>query len=467
MEQVAQLRNKMIAQRCRHAADWVRMLAQDALRGEHRAIISLPHEIYENAVVNRYAIEFFRKRAEKGDLDSVESMIHSNEGLAQLQETIRDELWDWWQKNHGLNEEYVHAPQAHRPSDEGVDMLLWQYERAARKSGDIKKIDTFARVRNARYVDVDASNIDALLPKIGQSYKRAWLKPETLEKLKTNHPDDIDHFRKTVERGVFVYDWNERNGGPSLEEQFREDVLREVDTYDTAKFRCKCLLDDEGEILAWLSYLQPPKSSRPEAYRERVRDYMLHGATGGRMEYTRKPNYKQFRHRLDNIFLFDTLRGGVPMAASRLFAKSMQEVAMECSHIQHFICYRLHEIFITPQFEAMREPLRFSENIRSEHFFHERGCKVIAYDYNKNGPKSPRTLSDESVIQLNPNWVVLAGEMPDVFHRSLNEWRLTQIRYGDFSSDGINPAQVYRNTPFKLAIPEDDEDHFMGAGGKA
>ncbi len=300
---------------------------------------------------------------------------------------------------------------------------------------DPKMRAVFERVRTAVYGNVTPSNVDELLPKIRTSYEKAWLTPATIELLRHNKADKAAEFRRKTNKGVFVFGFDESvNGQPSVGEQMYKDFTAEKKETEPT-YEGRYLMDDNGELLAWFTYWQPPRFPS-DAHRSQILSYLNNGVTGGDMAYRRDPPKKKFKRSVDEILMIDTLRGGLPFAASRLVCKAASDIQRHYSNIKTLLGYRVYSLQMKPAFPGFREPIRMTENLSSSAFFADRDCANFAYDYNKKGgPMSERVLSDNSKMYLNPEWVAFNAPFDAFTAQSQSLWHEIQKKYGDVTHD--------------------------------
>lgn len=398
--------------------------------------------VLEGKITGRFTLSLLRKLHDENALKSLPSVFASPTKTAKMHARITDDLWDWI-KERNISDGFSHdAPIVPDPSRK----LLVEYDEVAKDALGMKSIDLFARVRNAKYVDINRTNIHDYLPRIRASYERAWLTAKSLEKLSHNNADEIAAFCAETAKGVFVYGFDEKVGDASVEEQMVGDLTSENDPNDFPAYKCKALEDEKGELLAWLTYWQPPLFRSNGSHRESVVKYLHNGVTGGDMHFGLQPTKESFLMKPDKVLLFDTLRGEVSTAAARLFAKSVQDMIDHCSYIEDFITYRIRELFTEPRFQAYNATKRFCENTKSEIFFNARGCIDIARDFNPDGPKSQRVMENGTVVTLNPEWDVLSSEIRELFRRSKAIWNAIQLKNGDPTSDGLDDRFGVRKT---------------------
>jgi len=401
--------------------------------------------LLRKGIAARYGLSLLAELHNEGFLaEAVENDIHDR-GNKELRERIANEIWPWMERNR-IRTEFL-GPQKKESDQEG---MLSAFEKGMKAVCDVPGMDDFRRVRTARYVDINGGNIEEFLPKIRQSYERAWLRPETLEKLSRDSADDIQSFKEETGKGIFVYGFDEKpNEGLSIQEEIIRDLKSEKDPQYFPRFQCKCLLDENGEVIAWLTYWQPPAyTGKNTEHPDMIKEYLQHGVTGGHMQYTVKPPYKDYKSNFNEFLLFDTLRGEVPMAAARLFPHALQDMIAECPRIQSFISYRLYELFQNPSFPKFDARIRLFENTKSDSFFSKRGCTSFAIDYSKRGKKSMRELSDGSTTSLNPAWIALSGDIRQMYRKSLELWNIMQCAHGDPTCDGLDTKYGSRTQYF-------------------
>lgn len=390
--------------------------------------------LLEQKITARYTLSLLRKLHEDKQLPALQKILFSAAKTDRLRARINDDLWDWI-KQRNITDRFCHDEPI-VPVD--ANRQLVELDSVAKSAFGMEAIDQFARVRNARYVDINGGNIHDYLPRIRASYERAWLGAQSLEKLRRNNADDIAAFCDETAKGVFVYGFDEKIDGTSVEDQIVADLESDNDPNDFPSYKFKALEDDKGELLAWLTYWQPPVFKGNGSHRAAVKRYLHNGVTGGEMRFGLQPTKESFLAKPDKVLLFDTLRGEVSTAAARLFAKSVQDMIDTCPSIEDFISYRIRELFTEPRFPAYNATKRFCENTKSEVFFNKRGCIDIARDFNPDGPKSQRVMQDGTTVTLNPEWDVLSCEIRELFRRSKSIWNAIQLENGDPTSDGLD-----------------------------
>lgn len=374
--------------------------------------------------------------------------LHSGQSEAaeiDVEDIVIDQFHQWWAKRSSYipsNQlpEVMKYEKEHGGVSETSDLHSILELTDANFFGSSNMREIYDRVRTATYGTISRGNVDLLLPKIHESYKRSTLQAETIEKLARHRAQGETHFKGDVHKGIFVFDFQERvDGNPSIEEQMYDEFTRSPE--HSTGYVGKYLMDDDGELLAWLTYWQPPRLKN-EQYRSMLDQYLRKGVTGGKMRYSRKPERREFLPYLDSTLMFDTIKGEVPFAANRLFAKSMQDMLLDNSSLEMFIGYRLHELHLNPPLEVYKKPIRLFDNLRSSKFFTDRECGSFATDHNRSGPASIRTLSDGSTVLLNPEWVAFNGRFDDIINASWQKWHSVQRKFGDVSIDDERMSEI-------------------------
>lgn len=300
----------------------------------------------------------------------------------------------------------------------------------------------FERVRSAHYRAVDRADAGSIVDRLERSYNHALLQPQTIVQLESDDPAERRAFRQTTRRGVFVNGYRESiDGRPSVAEQMRCDFGREY-ARNEPRYQGRYLEDEHGEIIAWLTWYQPPHKhlKRNNDNTSMIRAYLKRGVTGGRMNYA-LPEYRGILHRkASTTLMIDTIRAEVPLAAWRLMAKATREMCENSPYLTDFMGYRLGDVRFSPPLKGtgIHDRVHWSENSQSHKFFSRLGCTNFAEDGNrKSGPRSRRVLPDGREIFLHPHWVAFVGDIAEVASNAKEIWLNEANRYGDVSGDGF------------------------------
>jgi hypothetical protein len=302
----------------------------------------------------------------------------------------------------------------------------------------------FERVRSAAYLAITPDDIQDVLPRIEKSYNSVWLTPETIAKLESGDSVDRKEFVRKTRKGVFVSGFHEKiDGQPSVAEQMLHDLTREYEP-DEPTYEGRYLEDENGEILAWLTYWQPPHCES-EKNAQLVREYLQKGVTRGGMRYDDLREKEIIESFAKETVMIDTIRGGIHNAARRLMAKVTQEIYERSPYVKKMIGYYLHNLYFDPPLHVKdQEEVRLSENVSSATFFASLGCRVFAKDRNpENGPRSKRILPDGRELYLRPVWEAFEGSFDTVRRNAREPWLREGLIYGDFTQDGLK-EKVYR-----------------------
>lgn len=337
---------------------------------------------------------------------------------------------DWSRAMSSIHHAGYRAPSPEQTvADEAAECVM-NIETGFRPTKGVSR-EAYDRVRSAKVVSFSHENIDELIPKIEISYNHAWLKPEAIDKLEKG---DLSGFRHQTEKGVFVFGFDEEpDRNISVRNQLIQDVKNEYNSNE-ASYQGKCLMDDDGNILAYFTYWQPPENqSRRNA--SMIKNYLRKGVTGGKMNYATSPSRSFLERFTESTLLIDTIRGEVPFAAARLMAKTTHKMHQHSRYLSHLIGYRLHELHFRPSLDAGSDYVRLGENDSSGKFFGDRGCYSFATDFNKKGTSSVRKLPDGGEVHLNPEWIWFVGRFGDVMNMSRHRWDVIRTSYGDLSAD--------------------------------
>lgn len=391
-----------------------------------------------------------------------------------IEECVADAFHDWWmQRLEFVPSEKMH-PEAHfialhQPIDWSENHVPLIERAKARMNGVERKDDlksqvqetvrhidqglgintafrqNFDRVRSAAYKVVTIDTVESVLDRIEEAYNEDLLKAETIALLKSTDPAVRKAFIERTERGVFVSGFRERiKGKPSVRDQMEKDFTREYKENEP-RYEGRYLEDENGEILAWLTYWQPPREvSKKNA--TLIRQYLKKGVTGARMTYANNSVRDVLHNVAAQTVMIDTIQGPVRPGARRLMAHVTQDMQAHSPYLKKFIGYYLDELFFRPSFEIFgREEVHLSQNASSFGYFSKLGCKNFATDRNPNfGPWSSRTLPDGQEIRLDAQWAAFVGDFPTVAQNARNLWNEDCLRYGDISKDGLKVPAQYR-----------------------
>lgn len=391
-----------------------------------------------------------------------------------IEECVSDAFDDWWRQRHDFVPSHKMAPEAqfiarHKPIDwsethvplierakarmngvERKDELKPQVQETIRHIDQGLGINTafrenFDRVRSAAYKAVTVDNIESVLDRIEEVYNEDLLKAETIALLKSADPAVRKAFIERTERGVFVSGFRERiKGKPSVRDQMEKDFTREYKENEP-RYEGRYLEDENGKILAWLTYWQPPREvSKKNA--TLIRQYLKKGVTGARMTYANNSVRDVLHNVAAHTVMIDTIQGPVRPGARRLMAHVTQDMQERSPYLKKFLGYYLDELFFRPSFEIFgREEVHLSQNASSFGYFSKLGCKNFATDRNPNfGPWSSRTLPDGQEIKLDAQWAAFVGDFPTVVQNARNLWHQDCLRYGDISKDGLSESSHWR-----------------------
>ena len=358
-----------------------------------------------------------------------------------LASVVPETVTKWWEQQSASTEyiptsEGPAAREIMRKAGELPDALDVYLDRVNATYG-MRGHEVYERVRTGEYVTLNRKTYPLYRDRLRSLYQDTLLRSESIEKLASNDTRMIKEYQNETRKGVFIYDIDEPiNGGLSVGEQMDRDFRREYGPRDSA-YVGKALVDDQGNLLSYLTYWQTPRRPKKKD-RKHIRNYLYKGVTGGKMQY-KGGDPEHFLKTWDKILMFDTVCADrdVPMGSARLIAKAAQDMLHENPELQVFIAYRLHQLSMEPTFPALSQPINMSENKSSRKFFDLRGCSVFADDFNEHGPKSRRIVNGTEVM-LNPWWVAFNADMRTFLMESWGLVRATQYRYGDTTEDDLN-----------------------------
>jgi hypothetical protein len=313
-----------------------------------------------------------------------------------------------------------------------MDQVLWS-----------PVLQLFNRVRSAMFRRMTPDD----LPRLRSKYMERWLTPEDVHAIATQEADStgelINKVRNKLRRGVFVALPDEHQGGTK---PFFEDMRKNLGmkAEPTMPQYMGYLLESGKEILAWLTWWQPPE--RPsEEYNRFVEDYLLHGTTGGRIEYTKSGSRARntLRGNPRRLLLFDTLQGGPRFAGPRIMAKAVEVMSVLNPDLYAMELYRLSSLVIRQRGTRERPELPIGHNTSSFEFFDARGFSDYGIESNLSNPDQAylREHQNQS-YDVYPIWAHMVGKMRDIRFLCWKLWNEDRIGFGDEADDRAVPLDI-------------------------
>lgn len=398
--------------------------------------------------IHAMASDQHRHRLLKPKLDPV----LSRGNVIGIRDSVRQAFEEWLEIQHDdrfvPEREFPVVQEARKRRGPGFEHLVVPHLDSVNQSLDLPLWGTFERVRSAAYVVINKENYREFMPRIEETYNQAWLDSSLLQGLQDD-PDGQRKFKQRTSKGAFIHGFRERQGAkPSVADQMVQD-FESSDCPNTPRYEGRCLLDDDGKLLAWLTFWHTPRQPSEE-HRNVVLEY-LHRGVSGRIEYYHDDDRVTLEKNVDYITRIDTIwrKEDVPLAARRLFAKTITDIRTQSPHQQYLLGYHFWELYTYPRRYLHSLPLQHADNESSYKFFHDRGCKSIALDSDEAGPVSYREFPDNERMCLRPAWMVFAGPMDEIYKRSIALWRRSQRQYGDPTSDDAR-----KTTPVEAKQPD-------------
>lgn len=320
-----------------------------------------------------------------------------------------------------------------------------------------EKWGVFDRVRSSKIVDITKDNIIHFLPKIEECHSHSELKNDRLEKLYNGDPESIEEFRKHQFDGILFPNFRETvSGKPSPHDQIWMDFMRKGKKNDPV-YTGKCLMDDKGEILAWLFYWQT--LNKPSAFHRKETDkYLRHGLTEGKTYYPVDQRRENLRNLIDHILRFDIMQQRVKLAMARLFAHTLQSMLTQNPELMTMIlCIQL-EIVTNPEIILPNMSVPIAPNPNSSLFFQGLSCRTHGASFYKDGQTAKRQLNNGITMELNPAWEEFSGDIWEMHLRAWQKWRGIQYAFGDLTNDGYDPKLVLKRPDYRLQLNRKKQD---------